>query len=458
MEYTSIFISYSHKDKIEADYMDDYFQLNGVILKRDVREVEYSQSFVEFMKSIRVNDYVLMLISRNYLLSVNCMYEVIEVMKEVDFGEKIHPIIVNSELLYTIEGNLEVIQYWSKKYDDLKSKIENVDIIDSISLAKDLKKIQEIKSNIGDFLCIIKERKYLSFEEQKEQNFKSILSALGVNQFEQMTITDEVKYHNRDYYIIKEEDLSHAMAKRYSATILLNKDMSKNDIRNVIIDVTNQMKKNNYARNHYVKESFDGKTADVVWLNFARDLSDSNNSNWICLTQWINPSLADSARPMKLSGDDSINGIEISWNSRYAATKEYYEKNTATKSETLDVVAEILPKMMDYASEITNVFTEFKSGNIQEKVLIKYSNKHKDLVSELYLKSTNFMIPPIELEGYIRSVKQVIISIDNLFLYYCDNGIKTWKSDNRMWLFENTLKTLNKDIISLTYEDEKIRK
>lgn len=458
MENNSIFISYSHKDKNGADYIDEYFKLNGVILKRDVREVGYSNSFIDFMNSIRENDYVIMLISRNYLFSVNCMYEVIQVMKEMNFDERIHPIIINSELLYSLEGNIDVVQYWTKKYEDLKSKIEMVDITDSISLAKDLKKIQEIKSNIGDFLNVIKEHKYMSLEEHKESNFNDIFKALGVDQREQMSSNDEIKYHNKDYYILKEDDVSHASAKRFSVTVLLNRNMSKSEIRDVTLEVTEMMKKSKYARNAKVEERFTGKNADVVWIFFARDLVDSNNANWICQTQWVSSKLIESARPMILNGDDEINGIVISWNKRYVATKEYYEKHTATKTEILKDVNEIIPKLLDYSKNITDMFMKFKTGEINEDTLIQYGNMHKENVTDLYLESTNRKIPPIELENYIRVVDKVAASVDNLFLYYCDSGMKTWESKNRKWLFENTLQTLNKDIESLTYENEKIRK
>lgn len=50
------------------------------------------------MQSIVNMDYVVFLISDSYLKSANCMYEVLEVMKDKNYKEKIFPAVTCSEI------------------------------------------------------------------------------------------------------------------------------------------------------------------------------------------------------------------------------------------------------------------------------------------------------------------------------------------------------------------------
>jgi hypothetical protein len=77
-----IFLSYSWYNSNIADCLDILFKTKNITLKRDVRDVEYKQSIKEFMKKIRTSDYCLVVISENYLKSINCMYEVTEFIKD----------------------------------------------------------------------------------------------------------------------------------------------------------------------------------------------------------------------------------------------------------------------------------------------------------------------------------------------------------------------------------------
>ncbi len=46
------------------------------------------------MKSIRNQDYVILIISDYYLKSKNCMFEVTEIMKEQEYKDRIFPAVV----------------------------------------------------------------------------------------------------------------------------------------------------------------------------------------------------------------------------------------------------------------------------------------------------------------------------------------------------------------------------
>ena len=58
------------------------------IKKRYKKKIGAWESITTFMKSIRTQDFAILVISDNYLKSVACMYEVIQLMKEDDWLSK----------------------------------------------------------------------------------------------------------------------------------------------------------------------------------------------------------------------------------------------------------------------------------------------------------------------------------------------------------------------------------
>ena len=68
---TRVFLSYCQKDAVFADLIDtrmsSIFGSNARI-SRDIRDVPFHESFGQFMRSIQKHDYVIILVSNNYLL------------------------------------------------------------------------------------------------------------------------------------------------------------------------------------------------------------------------------------------------------------------------------------------------------------------------------------------------------------------------------------------------------
>ena len=84
---TTIFLSYNWNNETIADAIESYFKDTPITIKRDKRDLHFKQSIKEFMKQIRKTDYALMIISEDYLKSSNCMYEVLEFIKDENYKE-----------------------------------------------------------------------------------------------------------------------------------------------------------------------------------------------------------------------------------------------------------------------------------------------------------------------------------------------------------------------------------
>jgi len=181
MDAQSIFLSYSQKNADIADILDKVCQSYGMQVLRDIREVKYNQSFKEYMKGIRKTDYVLVLISDNFLKSQACMYEIHEVMKDENYQERILPILLPLTHIFKPKDQIIYLKYWDDQYKELLKQIEEFEPCDTLEYISDLKEIKNIKSTINAFLKHLSNINVLTFETLQLEKFKPVLSYLGIS-------------------------------------------------------------------------------------------------------------------------------------------------------------------------------------------------------------------------------------------------------------------------------------
>lgn len=150
-----IFLSYCWSNEKIADLIDQYFSNNGIKVKRDKRDLKYKQSIKEFMKTIRDAEYVIMIISKEYLESKNCMYEMLEFVKNKNFEDKIIPIITKESKIFDANSKINYLKYWTNKKNDLKEALKDVSAENSIPIIQEIKEYDNVESQILDFLNII---------------------------------------------------------------------------------------------------------------------------------------------------------------------------------------------------------------------------------------------------------------------------------------------------------------
>jgi hypothetical protein len=150
----NVFVSYCQKDRIYADYMDLYFKDKGITFHKDIRDIQDWKSIKEYMNSIRKMDYAILVITDNYLKSYNCMYEVLEVMKDNNFKDKIFPVVAETNV-YSPKGRISHILYWENRYEELEKELEQVGVVNLGSLPEDLKRTRSIASSMSEFLGLV---------------------------------------------------------------------------------------------------------------------------------------------------------------------------------------------------------------------------------------------------------------------------------------------------------------
>ncbi len=193
-----IFLSYSWNNDSIADRLEELFSLENIMLIRDKKEIKYKQSIKEFMRKVRKSDFCLMIISDDYLKSTNCMYEVLEFIKDENFKERILPLIHKDCGIFRIDCRVKYTQYWENEYKKINDLLSNVENLNQVEIIDECKRIENIKRNVGEFLNIISDMNCISFNDSISiADFKKIYSFIFPK-----TKKEEIYKNNKGYFIL----------------------------------------------------------------------------------------------------------------------------------------------------------------------------------------------------------------------------------------------------------------
>lgn len=152
----SVFISYNWGSDNIADEIEGKLSPYADV-KRDKKTLNAWGNLKDFMSSIRDQDFAVLIISDAYLKSEACMYEVIELMKEKQWDERVMYVVTDdAHKIYNIAQQLEIIGYWEDEEKELNEQIQKHNPAFVTAQAEELKKVQLISLNIGNFMAKVK--------------------------------------------------------------------------------------------------------------------------------------------------------------------------------------------------------------------------------------------------------------------------------------------------------------
>ena len=154
MPKNTIFLSYAHADKKIASEIDINLREYGYDVKRDERDLKSWDNLTDFMKGIRKQDYVVILVSDNYLRRENCMNEIIELLKDEKYSKKTYPIILESAgvNMFSMEYQIEIVLYWQDCANNLEEKLKKIKRENAAELDLRYRNISKIAQNASEFM------------------------------------------------------------------------------------------------------------------------------------------------------------------------------------------------------------------------------------------------------------------------------------------------------------------
>lgn len=152
----TVFISYTWSDDSDkiADRLQAELKENATI-RRDTNNLVSGDSLSEFMKSIRNQDFAILIVSNEYLRKRNCMYEMAQLLRDYEsheeaFWDKV--LLYVTADIYSAKKKTEIIEFWNKEIDKLNSDIKTFKGETTGTLVKELKEYCYISMEIGKLL------------------------------------------------------------------------------------------------------------------------------------------------------------------------------------------------------------------------------------------------------------------------------------------------------------------
>lgn len=194
MSQKTIFLSYAQKDSKIADGIDSELQRLGYDVKRDIRDVARWESLKDFMKSIRKEDYVVFLVSDTYLHRDNCLYEVMQFLKDESYEDRAYPIVINfsedkkkqrqnaglGTSMFEPEYIAEIVLFWQDRAKKLKDMVNQLSPENRAELDLKYREIANMAQTASEFLTRFFGDKLLMTINPEAPRYKSL--ALELNQ------------------------------------------------------------------------------------------------------------------------------------------------------------------------------------------------------------------------------------------------------------------------------------
>ena len=174
-----IFLPYCWANDEVVKKIDDVFQVTGITLIKDIRDLKNYESIKDYMQRFRKTDFILLIISDAYLKSRNCMYEILELIKDENYKNKILPIILDDADILREKGKLKRVKYWKEKRDTLEAEAKGLDLESVSETAKELRVLKNITNNVTEFLTTITDMLCVSLKDLQETGYKVILEKIG---------------------------------------------------------------------------------------------------------------------------------------------------------------------------------------------------------------------------------------------------------------------------------------
>lgn len=260
------------------------------------------------------------------------------------------------------------------------------------------------------------------------------------------------------FTILELRDVSHGLAKRYSANVLIPEGFETADIPNVIKQLTYELRGREYYRTDTVRKRWAGHPAQVVFLFIYRTLDDVRNTNWICRSLWIDSELTPEAAPTPFEGDEIGEGIVVDWSSNYEVKRKLADQYGLTKEDFLLQMQDVLIPMEQLIVRALELQQVYESGGMREEAYQANMMEMEPDVTELYTRATGIGMPPFECLDLARRFQSVAAYAHNIFLPFSERGLETWPElPTKQYLIREAIEKYLDNRTRLDFELEKVR-
>lgn len=176
-----IFVSYSWGGDSEAlvDEIQRRMAEQGVIITRDKSEIGYRGSIQQFMQRIGAGKCVIVILSKAYLESKNCMYELTRIASRPEFARRVYPIVMPDARIFDAITRVRYIKYWENKRAELDAAMKEIGQEHLEGIRDDLDLYEDIRNTIARIISVLAEMNTLTPELHRGTDFQQLYTQLA---------------------------------------------------------------------------------------------------------------------------------------------------------------------------------------------------------------------------------------------------------------------------------------
>jgi len=175
-----VFVSYAWTPESKAivDQIENALASSDIALIRDRNELRYKDSIRTFMERIGRGKCIVTLLSKRYLQSKSCMFELTEMAEREGIRDRIFPIVLGDANVYDASGRLDYIGFWEEMTQSLDAKMKTVRGDNLIGIREELDLFSKIRSTIAAIVNILADMNTLTAEQHQGSNFEELIQGL----------------------------------------------------------------------------------------------------------------------------------------------------------------------------------------------------------------------------------------------------------------------------------------
>lgn len=180
-----IYISYNWEEKSNntVNHLEHVLKSSGFAVKRDKHDCNYRDNIRSFMEAIRQGQYVIVVLSKKYLESENCMLELSGIMQHPDYEHRIFPIVCEeaNENIRDDKYYVALVLKWKDIVAEKKSLVDQMKSIDETKMADLEDKYNEalaVYNLLSDMKVYMDYTNAPSSSDASNNNFSQIIESI----------------------------------------------------------------------------------------------------------------------------------------------------------------------------------------------------------------------------------------------------------------------------------------
>ena len=161
-----------------VDRVQEALKGSDIIFIRDKNEMQYKDSIRDFMKRIGQGKCIVVVLSKKYLESKSCMFELTEIADIGNIRDRVFPIVLHDAKVYDAIERVPYIKYWEQRKQELDAAMKEVSGEYLQGVREELDLFAKIRGTIAQIVDILGDMNALTPDQHQGSNFDSLLRAL----------------------------------------------------------------------------------------------------------------------------------------------------------------------------------------------------------------------------------------------------------------------------------------